>query len=195
MNHFQGTIPNDVRNLLGFSEKVLLTVEADCTVFATDKRLILKRSQVFGLRKHIDDYPYGNIANIKMTRGITRSAIELLMNTGMQPLKIHRIPNKLIYELHRILRNNASPLQDNAQPAPVSVILQSSGPNEFSKSKLKLCENCGSEIDSKFNLCPFCGFGQRSKCPGCQQPVDSKFKICPFCGDDLADLGLIDEDI
>src|SRR5690349_11392505 len=90
MDFFTGKeieVPEDVKKLLQFNEKVLLSAEtarsasliAPETIFISSQRVIVKRPTTLGLRKNIEDYRYTDIANVKLKKGIIRSGIILKM--------------------------------------------------------------------------------------------------------------------
>lgn len=47
------------------------------------------------------------------------------------------------------------------------------------------CLSCGSEIDEKFNLCPYCGETIRKKtiCKKCGANIEQDYQVCPYCGE------------
>lgn len=53
------------------------------------------------------------------------------------------------------------------------------------EKKRNRCVNCGSPIESDYNICPHCGHELSKVCGSCGKYVNKKFKICPYCGKDL----------
>lgn len=47
------------------------------------------------------------------------------------------------------------------------------------------CSGCGSEVQSNWELCPYCGKALKLKCPGCQGRVEPNWILCPACGTKL----------
>ncbi|MBQ4270131.1 MAG: zinc-ribbon domain-containing protein, partial [Clostridia bacterium] len=46
---------------------------------------------------------------------------------------------------------------------------------------MKICKNCGEQVDDKFKFCPYCASALANVCPNCGEEVDEKFKFCPYC--------------
>lgn len=54
--------------------------------------------------------------------------------------------------------------------------------NEKNKSR---CINCGSAVESDYNICPNCGHQLADVCSNCGRYVKKGFSICPYCGKDI----------
>jgi len=178
-------IPDDMKHLVNYDEKVIWALRGGDTVVVTDQRIIIRKTAGLGLKKSFVDYPYSNMVNIKMDRGLRRASIEILMRSGVQNIKIESLTKADAYQLHRVLRENIVKGSTSASPNPV--IIQTPPPtHEETKDAGRLCNECGHSVSDDFTICPFCRHPLKIDCPECGKTVDSKFKSCPYCGEDLS---------
>jgi len=186
-------LPEDVRNILNPGEKILFAVKQSLDVlpemiFVTNTRLIFRKSSALGLKKTVTDYPYSDIVNITIDRGLIRSTVEIKMRSGGE-LKITDIPKKEAYQLHRAIRERIFGVHEERKvpelPFPPSAKVKKI-------EKLK-CPHCSKEVVEDFTICPHCGFALKLKCLECGKPVSPEFKICPFCGADLEETASLEE--
>ena len=176
-----------MRHLVNYDEKVIWALRGSDTVVLTDQRIIIRRTGGLGIKKSFVDYPYSNMVNIKMDRGLRRSSIEILMRSGVQNIKIGSLTKADAYQLHRVLRENIVRESASPLPQPQPVIIQNPPrTREQTKTEERLCEECGHKVSEDFALCPFCRYPLKVECPECGKKVDSKFKSCPYCGEDLS---------
>ena len=84
-------LPEDMKHLINFDEKVAWVVRGSETVVVSDQRIILRKTGGLGLKKSFVDYPYSNMVNIKLDRGLRRSSIEILMRSGVQSIRISNL--------------------------------------------------------------------------------------------------------
>jgi hypothetical protein len=181
-------IPDDMRHLVNYDEKVIWALRGSDTVVVTDQRIIIRKSGGLGLKKSFVDYPYSNMVNIKLDRGLRRASVEILMRSGVQNIKIASLTKADAYQLHRVLRENivkGAPSLPQPQPQPV-IIQTPAQSREQPGGGERLCEECGHKVSEDFSLCPFCRYPLKIECPECGKRVDSKFKSCPYCGEELA---------
>jgi len=186
-------LPEDVRNILGPGEKILLAVRQSLDVlpemiFVTDRRLVFRKSSALGLKKTVTDYPFSEIVNITIDRGLIRSTVDIKMRSGGE-LKITDIPKEEAYQLHRVIRERIFGRREE----PKAVELPFPPGAEARKIEKLKCPHCGKEVVEDFTVCPHCGFALKLKCQECGKPVSAEFKICPFCGTDLEDLASLEE--
>jgi RNA polymerase subunit RPABC4/transcription elongation factor Spt4 len=175
-----------MRHLVNYDEKVIWALRGSDTVVVTDQRIIIRKSGGLGLKKSFVDYPYSNMVNIKLERGVRRASVEILMRSGVQNIRIASLTKADAYQLHRVLRENIVKGSTSlSQPQPV--IIQTPPPTrEETKERERLCKECGHKVSEDFALCPFCRYPLKIECPECGKRVDSKFKACPYCGEDLS---------
>jgi len=87
---------NNILDQLDFDEKVLLVAKqsrlrpggaltSPNTVFATDRRLIIRNPTMLGMRENIEDIPYDQITSVKIERGMFSSTI-LIRSPGLSEL-------------------------------------------------------------------------------------------------------------
>ena len=175
-------LPDDMKHVINYDEKIILILRGNETVVVSDQRLIIRKSSGLGLKKSIVDYPYSNMVNIKLDGGIRRCSVEILMRSGIQNIKISNLSKTDAYQLHRIIRENIAENSHSTQPFPV--IIQS--PNQARKEENGLCMKCGKRVSPDFSICPFCSSPLKMECPECGKEVDRKYKLCPYCGEDLS---------
>jgi RNA polymerase subunit RPABC4/transcription elongation factor Spt4 len=187
-------IPDDMKHLINFDEKVIWVLRGSETVVVSDQRIIIRKTGGLGLKKSFVDYPYSNMVNIKLDRGIRRASVEILMRSGVQNIKISNLAKPDAFQLHRILRENIvhDPSSSSGQPLPV--IIQNSGHanNSMESSGEQMCKKCGRKVAADFALCPFCRYPFKVECPECGKKIDRKFRLCPYCGEDLSYVEQID---
>ena len=181
-------IPEDMKHLINYDEKVIWVLRGSETVVVSDQRIIIRKSGGLGLKKSFVDYPYSNMVNIKLDRGVRRASIEILMRSGVQNIKIGNLSKDDAYQLHRIMRENIIRASSAGPGQPMPVIIQSPEhqTHESESNGEKECKKCGHKVSADFSLCPFCRYPLKIECPECGKKVDRKFKLCPYCGEDLS---------
>jgi len=186
-------LPEDVRSILNPGEKILFAVKQSLDVlpemiFVTNRRLIFRKSSALGLKKTVTDYPYSDIVNITVDRGLIRSTVQIKMRSGGE-LKITDIPKDEAYQLHRAIRERISGVHEE----PKMLELPFPPGAEAKKIEKLKCPYCGKEVIEDFTICPHCGFALKLKCHECGKPVSPEFKICPFCGAALENSASLEE--
>jgi RNA polymerase subunit RPABC4/transcription elongation factor Spt4 len=176
-----------MRHLVNYDEKVIWSLRGSEMVVVTDQRIIIRKTGGLGLKKSFVDYPYSNMVNIKMDKGMYRASIEILMRSGVQNIKINSLTKADAYQLHRVLRENIVKGSASTSPNPQPVIIQTPTQRlEQTNDGEHVCRECGHKVSEDFALCPFCRYPLKIECPECGKRVDSKFKSCPYCGEDLS---------
>ena len=191
------SVPDDMRHLVNYDEKVIWVLKGSETVVVSDQRIIIRKSGGLGLKKSFVDYPYSNMVNIRLDRGVVKASVEILMRSGVQNIKIGSLTKADAYQLHRILRENIIKGSPSGVMQPPPVIIQSplQPKSEEEASGDQVCKECGHKVSDDFALCPFCRYPLKVECPECGKRVDSKFKSCPYCGEDLFYTQQIDQDL
>ena len=180
-------LPEDMKHLINYDERVTWVLKGNETVVVSDQRLIIRKSGGLGLKKSFVDYPYTNMVNIRLDRGVRRASVEILMRSGVQSIKIRNLSKNDAYQLHRILRENIIQASSVPQSQPFPVIIQSSDKSRDKReAEEQECNKCGHKVALDFSLCPFCRHPLKVECPECGKKVDRKFKLCPYCGEDLS---------
>jgi len=188
------TLPEDVKHLINYDEKVAWVVQGSETVVVSDQRIIVKKSGGLRLKKSFVDYPYSNMVNIRLDRGVRRASIEILMKSGVQSIRIGNLSKSDAYQLHRILRENIIRVSSSQTAQPFPVIIEKAQP-PIVGGKVETeheCPKCGRKVSADFSLCPFCKYALKTECPECGKEVDRKFRLCPYCGEDLSYIQEID---
>ena len=181
-------LPDDMKHLINYDEKVILALRGNEIVVLSNQRLIIRKSGGLGLKKSFVDYPYSNMVNIRLEKGVRRSSVEILMRSGVQSVKIGGLTKSDAYQLHRIVRENIIRSSESQPGHPFPVIISQKDPVQVDQK----CTACGHKISKDFSLCPFCGYALKLECPECGKQFDRKYKICPYCGENLS---YVDEEI
>jgi len=188
-------IPDDMRHLVNYDEKVIWALRGSDVVVVTDQRIIIRKTGGLGLKKSFVDYPYSNMVNIKLDRGVYRASVEILMRSGVQNIRIGSLTKADAFQLHRVLRENIVKGSLSNTPQAIPLIVQNPSSNrDQPREGEKLCRECGHKVSEDFALCPFCRYPLKVECPECGKRVDSKFKSCPYCGEDLSYTEQLDHD-
>ncbi len=186
-------VPDDMKHLINYDEKVIWVLRGSETVVVSDQRIIIRKSASLGLKKSFVDYPYSNMVNIKLDRGIRRASVEILMRSGVQNVKISNLPKSDAFQLHRILRENVIKISPSlGQQVPLIIQTSQRSPEEKQGTGEQECKKCGHKVSADFSLCPFCRYAFKIECPECGNKIDRKFQLCPYCGEDLSYVGQID---
>lgn len=181
-------LPDDMKHLINYDEKVILALRGNEIVVLSNQRLIIRKSGGLGLKKSFVDYPYSNMVNIRLEKGVRRSSVEILMRSGVQSVKIGGLTKSDAYQLHRIVRENIIRSSESQPSHPFPVIISQKDSVQVDQK----CTACGHKISKEFSLCPFCGYALKLECPECGKQFDRKYKICPYCGENLS---YVDEEI
>lgn len=176
-------LPDDMKHLINYDEKLIWVLRANETIVLSNQRLIIRKSGGFGLRKSFVDYPYSNMVNIRLDKGIRRSSVEISMRSGVQSVKLEGLAKKDAYQLHRIIRENIMTSSEAKPGMPFPVIIAPKESRDYSEGK---CEKCGGRISEDFSVCPICGYALKLECPECGKQFNRKYKMCPYCGENLS---------
>jgi len=153
-----------IKDTLMFDEKVLLvvrqsriaprgltrlgTITTPNTIFATNRRLIIRNPTMLGLRAGIEDFPYKNITSAKLHKGVFSSEIRLripgLTETSRLPTtlrwgrrdegEIAALPKDKAEQLVRIIKEGiAGRLPGQAPPTPTAPVAAVSPLDEIKK--------------------------------------------------------------
>ena len=124
------------------------------TVFATDRRLIIRNPSMLGARQNIEDFEYDNITGIKLEKGVFSSTLVITVpgmgtaarNSTMSGLlpwgrsedgSIDGIPKDKAENILKIVRNAIVEAKKESQK-PVQIVQQTSTADELAKlAKLK----------------------------------------------------------
>jgi RNA polymerase subunit RPABC4/transcription elongation factor Spt4 len=185
-----------MKHLINYDEKVICVLEGNETVVVSDQRIILRKSASLGLKKSFADYPYSNMVNIKLDRGVRKASVEISMRSGVQNLKINNLAKSDAFQLHRILRENVVKTSTpQAQQVPVLIQTSEHPTQEKQDIEGQVCKKCGHKVSADFSLCPFCRYPFKVECPECGKLIDRKFQLCPYCGEDLSYAEQMDSDL
>src|SRR3989344_8193802 len=96
-------IPKVIQDMLVEDEQVLHAVQQARSkqlitpdrIFITNKRIIVNKLRMLGLRKNIEDYRFVDVANTNIDHGIIRSDIRLKMRFQENDVFLEAIPKKV----------------------------------------------------------------------------------------------------
>ncbi len=121
------TSPDDLKKILGPNERVALylpqkiyhpRINVDSVVL-TNERIILRHTHALGLKKDYTDFNYGDISNVVLEKGITRSTIKSTLRLGGEPLALGDLPNADAEKAYGIIRGNIASSQGaRLSPSP-----------------------------------------------------------------------------
>jgi hypothetical protein len=106
-------VPSDVRGLLDPDETVTLYMKQKKyhpainleSVVLTNKRVILRKPSMLGVKKSYTDYSYADILNVTLDKGLQRSTLKLNLRQHGDDLSVEDIPNNLAQEAFKIIRS------------------------------------------------------------------------------------------
>lgn len=110
---------DDLKRILGPNEHVALylpqkiyhpRINVDSVVL-TNERIILRHTHALGLKKDYTDFNYGDISNVVLEKGITRSTIKSTLRLGGEPLALGDLPNADAEKAYGIIRGNIASSQ------------------------------------------------------------------------------------
>ena len=185
-------LPDDVKHLINYDERVIWVLRASETVVVSNQRLIIKRSGGLGLKRSYVDYPYSDMVNVRLDRGMRRASVEISMRSGVQMVKIGGMSKSDAYQLHRIVRENIIKSSETHPGTPFPVIITPKAPPDHNEGENQKCKKCEHIVAKDFQLCPFCGYALKLECPECGKQFDRKYKMCPYCGEDVSYMEEID---
>jgi len=73
------------------------------TIFATTKKIIIRNPSALGLRQNVESYPFENIVDVKLEKGMFSSAIAINVPGSIFDGLIEAIPKKDAEELLKII--------------------------------------------------------------------------------------------
>jgi hypothetical protein len=122
------TSPEDMKKILGQNEQVALylpqkiyhpRINVDSVVL-TNERIILRHTHALGLKKDYTDFNYGDISNVVLEKGITRSTIKSTLRLGGEPLALGDLPNSDAEKAYGIIRDNVARSQQSRLSPPAA---------------------------------------------------------------------------
>lgn len=108
----QEKVPSDLKGLIDPNETVVLYMKQKKyhpsinleSVALTDRRVILRKPSMMGVKKSYTDYSYVDILNVTLEKGIQRSTLKLNLRQHGEDLSIEDIPNDLAQQAFKIIR-------------------------------------------------------------------------------------------
>ena len=124
-------IPKVIQDMLVEDEQVLHAVQQARSkqlitpdrIFITNKRIIVNKLRMLGLRKNIEDYRFVDVANTNIDHGIIRSDIRLKMRFQENDVFLEAIPKKVSREIFKTIQQGvAGRLEGSEFETPANVI-------------------------------------------------------------------------
>lgn len=105
-------VPKIIKETLLNGEKVLVAVQQSRlrklitpdSIFVTNKRVIIHKPRIFGLRRNIQDYKYVDMSNTEIDQGFISSTIRIKMRFLSEPAILERIPSKAARAMFRTIQ-------------------------------------------------------------------------------------------
>lgn len=185
-------VPDDMKHLINYDEKVEWVLKGNEVIVVSDQRIIMRKSGGLGLKRSFVDYPYTNMINIRLDRGLRKASVEILMRSGVQSIKIENLSKGDAYQLHRILRENIVHASGSHIAQPFPVILQPQTKNREIENEDETCVKCKRKVSPDYSICPYCKQPLKIECPECGKRIDRRYKTCPYCAEDLSYLAEMD---
>ena len=186
-------VPEDMKHLINYDEKVIWVLRGSETVVVSDQRIIIRRVGGLGLKKSFVDYPYSNMVNIKLDRGVRRASVEILMRSGVQNIKVGNLAKPDAFQLHRILRENIVRDSSSSPGQSVPVIIQQSAQSLGSIAAVNsYARNAGARLQLTLHFVRSAGTHSKSNVQSAVRKSTENSRLCPYCGEDLSYVEQID---
>ena len=108
--------PSDIRHILSHDEQVIHAIQQSrlfeklhpAMIYVTDKRVILKKPALLGLKSNIQDFRYEDISNIKVKHGLMYSDISIVTRSFAEGFVINGIPKQDVKNIHKTLNQGVA---------------------------------------------------------------------------------------
>src|SRR3990170_8047405 len=105
--------PNTIKDILVDGEVVLHAVQQarikqlinPDNIIITNKRVIVYRPRMFGLRKNIEDFKFIDMASTVIDQGIIQSAIKIKMRFQPNEISLEGMPKKASREIFKNIQD------------------------------------------------------------------------------------------
>jgi hypothetical protein len=165
------SVPNDVLKIMGPDEKVQLYIRQKIyhpkisidSIIVTNERVILRHPHAMGLVKDYTDFSYLDVTNVILTKGLTRSSVNLVLKLGGDPLALDSIPNSEAQTAYGLIRQNLTLHQSPMAQGKINVAAQQpppagEGTTVIEREVVKIrCRYCGTLNDETSKTCSSCG--------------------------------------
>lgn len=124
-------VPKVIADMLTDSEEVLHSVQqarmkeliTPNNIFITNKRVIVHKPRMLGLRKNIEDFKYIDMSNTIIDHGIIHSTIRIKMRFQPNEIFLEGIPKKVSREIFKTIQEGVAGRLGSAEPtSPVPII-------------------------------------------------------------------------
>lgn len=146
-------VPKVIKETLVDGEKTLHSVQqarlrqliAPDSIFVTNKRIIIHRPYLFGLKRGLEDYKYEDMGNTSINQGIISSSVKVKMRFLSNDVVLRSIPKRVARNIFKTVQENIGGL------SPIEV--RRKGKVE----KVVICPKCDEENDADAKFCNSCG--------------------------------------
>lgn len=130
-------VPQVIKDMLVDGEKVIHAVQqarikqfiTPDDIIITNKRVIVYRPRLFGLRKNIEDFKFIDMANTVIDQGIIQSTIKIKMRFQPDEVVLEGIPKKVSREIFKNIQDGIAGRFGTIEPsAPVPIAPSSPEP-------------------------------------------------------------------
>lgn len=148
-------VPKVIKETLVGGEKTLFAVQqarlkqliAPDSIFVTNKRILIHRPYLLGLKREIEDYKYDDMANTSIDQGIISSSVRIKMRFLSNDVALRSIPRKTARGIFKTVQENIgviSPMGIGRTRVERIVICPEC--NEENKADAKFCSGCGKKL-------------------------------------------------
>ena len=146
-------VPKVIKETLVDGEKTLHSVQqarlrqliAPDAIFVTNRRIIVHRPYLFGLKRGIEDYKYKDMGNTSIDQGIISSSVKVKMRFLSNDIVLRSIPKRAARDIFKTVQENIvgmSPIDAGSKTKVEKVVI---------------CPKCDGENDADANFCNSCG--------------------------------------
>lgn len=130
-------VPNVIKDMLVDGEKVLHAVQqarikqfiTPDNIIVTNKRVIVHRPRLFGLRQNIEDFKFIDMANTVVDHGIIQSSIKIKMRFQPNEIVLEGIPKDVSREIFKNIQDGIAGRLGTVEPsAPIPIMPSSPEP-------------------------------------------------------------------
>lgn len=142
-------VPRMIQDMLVDGEVVLHSVQqarmkefiTPDNIFITNKRVILHRPRLLGLRNNIEDFKFIDMANTVIDQGIVQSTIRIKMRFSQNEIILEGIPKEVSRDIFKNIQNGIAGRLGLLEPsAPIPIEPSTPGPEMPSAPEIELAK-------------------------------------------------------
>jgi hypothetical protein len=132
------TFVDGERALYAIQQARLKQVITPDSIFVTNKRVIIHKPRLLGLKRNIEDYKYTDMSNTVIDQGIISSTIAIKVRFLSDNLMLESIPNGIARGIFRTIQEG---IAGNLEPKPASPMQAALVPVPITKETLDRSED------------------------------------------------------